>query len=259
MADVETTSSPSGRLLELAGRLERQEGFDRVVAALEAGEMAALDGVWGSSCALAAAALAGHGPGPLVVVCPNADDVDNVAEDLKLFATFTAEKFAALESLPGDRVIADEVFGDRIRLIKRLTSDGPPELVVTSIQALLQPVPDRATLKRQSRRLAVGDEIAIEDLSRWLIENGFHNTSAVELPGEVSVRGGLVDLFAHDWFDPVRVEFFGDRIESIRRFEVAGQRSLARVGNHGKNLSTVGQRKTSREGAIGLGGYRLAF
>ena len=56
--------------------------------------------------------------------------------------------------------------------------------------------------------------------------NGFQNTSAVELPGEFSPRGGILDIFAPDWFDPVRIEFFGDEVESIRRFEVATQRSL---------------------------------
>ncbi len=51
--------------------------------------------------------------------------------------------------------------------------------------------------------------------------------SAVELPGEFSLRGGILDIFAPDWYEPVRVEFFGDEVESIRRFEVASQRSLA--------------------------------
>ena len=51
----------------------------------------------------------------------------------------------------------------------------------------------------------------------------------MELPGEFAVRGGLVDIFAYDWFDPVRVEFFGDCVESVRRFEVASQRSLTKL------------------------------
>ena len=67
----------------------------------------------------------------------------------------------------------------------------------------------------------------VEALARWLAEQGFHGTSAVELPGEFSLRGGILDIFAPDWYEPVRVEFFGDEVESIRRFEVASQRSLA--------------------------------
>ena len=71
----------------------------------------------------------------------------------------------------------------------------------------------------------------------WLVSGGFQNTSAVELPGEFSVRGGIVDIFAPDWYDPVRVEFFGDQVDSIRRFEVSGQRSLAKLDEEkGLNL-----------------------
>jgi transcription-repair coupling factor (superfamily II helicase) len=72
----------------------------------------------------------------------------------------------------------------------------------------------------------VGEDIAPATLLRWLAENGFQNTTAVELPGEFSPRGGLIDVFAPDWFHPVRIEFFGDTVESIRRFEVSTQRSL---------------------------------
>ena len=229
MAHAEEITSASGRLTELVGCLRRQQGFDEVLAHLRAGGAATLDGVWGSSRALAAATLAEDAPGTLVVVAAHADDIDDLVEDLGLFARLTAEIFPALESLPGDRVIADGAFGDRARLVKRLFSGEPPEIVATSIQALLQPVPDRDTLGRQTRTLAVGNQTAIEELSRWLVENRFHNTSAVEMPGEFSIRGGLVDIFAHDWFDPVRIEFFGDSVESIRRFEVASQRSLAKV------------------------------
>ena len=61
------------------------------------------------------------------------------------------------------------------------------------------------------------------------MRSGFQNTTAVELPGEFSHRGGIIDIFAPDWFNPVRIELFGDEIESIRQFEVASQRSLERV------------------------------
>ena len=58
----------------------------------------------------------------------------------------------------------------------------------------------------------------MEELAGWLVENRFQNTTAVELPGEFSVRGGILDIFAPDWYDPVRLELFGDEIESIPPF-----------------------------------------
>jgi hypothetical protein len=67
--------------------------------------------------------------------------------------------------------------------------------------------------------------VDIEEFLRWLVERGFHATSAVELPGEFSHRGGILDIFAPDWLLPVRVELFDDEIESLRTFEVGTQRS----------------------------------
>ena len=226
MANAEAATVAPDQLSELAGRLQRDEGFDRLVAALKAGDPATLDGVYGSACALAGAALVDHAVGPLVVVCPKLDDVDDFIDDLGLFCPMTPERFPAWETLPSERVIHDGVFGDRVRLLKLLGGPDPPKLVVTSIQGLLQPVPGEASLAAHTRTLRVGDELPIDDLCRWLVESAFHNTSAVELPGEFSRRGGIVDIFAPDWYDPVRVEFFGDQIESLRRFEVSSQRSL---------------------------------
>jgi transcription-repair coupling factor (superfamily II helicase) len=229
MAHAETATDASDRLLELVGRIERQEGFEQVVAALTAGDAATLDGVWGSSCALVAAALAARAPGPVVIVCPHVDDTDEFAEDLRLFCRLAPEIFAARESLPSEQVLSDEVFGDRVRVLKRLESPDPPKLLLASIQSLMQPVPDRRTLADETRRIRPGEDLAIDELARWLVKSGFHNTSAVELPGEFSLRGGLVDIFAPDWYDPVRVEFFGDRVDSLRRFEITSQRSLAKL------------------------------
>ena len=215
------------RPFDLVGRLDRQEGFAEVVAELQAGHAATLDGVWGSSCALVAATLADHAPASLVLVCPHIDQIDEHIDDLRLFHTATPERFPAWETALDERVIHDEVFGDRVRLLKLLGSHDPPKLLVTSIQSLLQPVPDRDSLAAHTRKLRAGRELNLKDLARWLVECGFHGTTAVELPGEFSVRGGIIDIFAPDWFDPVRFELFGDEIESIRRFEVSSQRSLA--------------------------------
>ena len=69
----------------------------------------------------------------------------------------------------------------------------------------------------------------MESLLRWLTERGFHHTTAVELPGEFCHRGGILDIFAPDWYQPLRFELFDDEIESIRRFDVSSQRSLEKL------------------------------
>ena len=106
-------------------------------------------------------------------------------------------------------------------------SRGPwaGQTIVTSIAALCQPVPEPSTIASATRVIRRGDQLDLDDLLRWLVRHGFHATTAVELPGEFSHRGGIVDLFAADWTLPVRIELFDDEVESIRTFEVATQRS----------------------------------
>ncbi|MBX7166949.1 MAG: transcription-repair coupling factor [Pirellulales bacterium] len=222
---------PAEQLYELAARLEAVEGFAEVVASLHRGHGATLDGVWGSSCALVAAALLRSSPGTLVVATPTAEEAVELEADLCLFSPQVAEPFPAWETLPEELTVGDDIFGERLRLLKRLaqTRRGEveaPRLIVTSMAALLQPVPPVDLLAERTRRLVVGESLDVEDLLRWLLERGFRNMPAVQLPGELSTRGGIVDLYAPDWEHPVRVELFDDQIESIRSFDVARQRSL---------------------------------
>ncbi len=227
MKNAPTVLTAYDRLIELVGRLEAQHGFAEVIASLQAGHASTLGGVWGSSCALVAASLAGHAAGPLIVVWPHIDDLDDFCDDLALFSAIKPERFPAWEREQREKVVYDEIYGERLRLLKQLASSEPPQLVVTSIQSLLQPVPSRDKLARQTRQIRRGDTLDVNELLTWLVNQGFHSTSAVELPGEFSPRGGILDIFAPDWYDPVRIEFFDDQVESIRRFEVATQRSLA--------------------------------
>ncbi len=227
MSGAQTVGTASDQLFDLVGRLEAQRGFAEVIASLQAGHSSTLGGVWGSSCALVAASLVRHAPGPVVVVWPHMDDLDDFCSDLSLFSAVRPHRFAAWEREEREALVYDETYGERLRLLKALAGGQPPGLIVTSIQSLLQPVPSLEKLVRQTRRIRRGDTIQVDELTAWLAAGGFHNTSAIELPAEFSPRGGILDIFAPDWMDPVRIEFFGDEVESIRRFEVATQRSLA--------------------------------
>ena len=227
MTEARTEQSTVGRLTRLVDRLESVAGFVEVVASLRAGHGATFDGVWGSSCALAAAALLRHAEGPLIVVCPHPNEIDEVVDDLALFSETLAQCFPAIENTGADRLVLDDLYGQRLRLLKQLAKREPVRLIVTSIQALLQPVPAASLLNAHSRTLQRGDQADLDELTRWLVQKGFQHLSAVELPGEFSVRGGIVDVFPPDLDHPVRIEFFGDEIESIRAFDATAQRSLA--------------------------------
>jgi transcription-repair coupling factor (superfamily II helicase) len=125
----------------LPAQLATHADFSEVLASLAAGQAGTLGGVWGSSRALVAAELGRHCPQTLTVVLPHAADVDSLVDDLALFTDAEVEAFPATEADAGDRIVQDENFGGRQRLIKRLATGQAPKIVVTSIQSLLQPLP----------------------------------------------------------------------------------------------------------------------
>ncbi len=94
-------------------------------------------------------------------------------------------------------------------------------MLVAPVQALMQPVPTPGCLDANTLALSVGQENDPDKIAAFLVERGFERLDQVEEPGDFALRGGILDIFASVDTDPVRVEFFGNRIESIRQFEVA--------------------------------------
>ncbi|MFP6601340.1 MAG: transcription-repair coupling factor [Pirellulaceae bacterium] len=237
MTNAQTSTSGLTRLRDLSRGVQNLAGFDQAIDALRSNALVTIDGVWGSACALVAATLLKQHPPLLLVVCPHPREVDQFVDDLSLFVDAETMVFPAWDSPAGEDELLDETYGDRLRTLKQLlqiqtrqdqreTTDELPPVVVTSIQSLLNPVPRCEQVLGNSRTIRVGDQFDLEAWLDWLVAQGFHATTAVNLAGEFSSRGGIIDLFAPDWDSPVRVELFGDEVESIRGFEVASQRNL---------------------------------
>ena len=226
MANSSLATTTSHRLLELSQHLQAAEGFAQLREALRQGKHATIEGVWGSACALTLAELSNHTSGTVVIVVSQQTDIDSFLDDLSLFTQHEAVAFPAWQSDPGDRIIHDEVYGQRLRTLKRFAKGRAPKLLATSIESILQPCPSRENVAENTRQLSVGETVDVAEFLRWLATHRFHTTSAVELPGEFSARGGLVDVFAADWDRPVRIEFFGDEVESLRTFDISSQRSV---------------------------------
>lgn len=222
-----TAHSPSASPFHALTRaIQTASHFPELLAALKSGRSGTIDGAWGSSAALATAALALHAPRGLVCLVAHVGDVDDFAGDVATFAGIRPEIFPAWERPCDGEGRPDEAIGRRARLAKRWLGDDAPRLVVAPMAALLQPVPKPEVVERLSRVLRVGDAVRLEELSGWLLAHGFLRCEVVELAGEFSVRGGIVDIFPPDAAEPVRIELFGDEIESIRPFDAASQRSL---------------------------------
>ncbi|MFM9195160.1 MAG: transcription-repair coupling factor [Planctomycetia bacterium] len=238
MADS-AASRPAGRLLGLAKTLDTHGGFAEVVASLRAGHGGTIGGTWGSASALTAAALAealagGADPsGLLIVVLPHAADAEFFLDDLTLFTPLPVATLPALEGLGlegvGDAMPAgDPTEAERLSLVKRLigTPAEHPRIIVTTIQALLSLLVDPRDIEASTRRLAVGGRIDPAELSDWLLARGWEIADCIDTPGTFARRGGILDLFATDWDRPVRIELYGDEIESLRTFDTISQRSV---------------------------------
>jgi len=105
------------KLSELPRLIRSTEGFPEILASLDAGHSATIDGAWGSSCALVAAALAERVPRTLVVVTPHIADVDDLRDDIQTFRGGPVHIFPAWESLPREERIDDQTYGERLRLL----------------------------------------------------------------------------------------------------------------------------------------------
>ena len=100
--------------------------------------------------------------------------------------------------------------------------------VCTYPEALAETVIDSRSLNAQSLRIAVGDTLEQNDLVEWLVEQGFTRVDFVYEPGQYSVRGGIVDIFSYAESKPYRVDFFGNSVDSLRRFDISSQLSAER-------------------------------
>ncbi len=170
--------------------------------------------------------------GPLVHVARDDARMARLAEALAFFAPGAEVlRFPAWDCLPYDRVSPNpELVAERIATLARLLEKpSGPRVVLCTVNALVQLVPPRHVFHGASLTLAVNGTIRQEELARFLEANGYGRAATVMEPGEYAMRGGIVDLFPSGLAEPVRLDFFGDTIESIRSFDPASQRSAAKV------------------------------
>ena len=136
-------------------------------------------------------------------------------------------RLPAWDSLPYDRISpSSEIAAQRCAALAMLARRGPwdpPLLVIATAAAAAQRVPPRARLAEATFTAKIGDETSMEELERYLVVNGYNRASTVRSSGEFAVRGGLIDLFPPGVLEPMRFDFFGDALETIRVFDAETQ------------------------------------
>jgi transcription-repair coupling factor (superfamily II helicase) len=193
-----------------------------------------LQGLQGGALAFVLGLAAAQNNRPILVIAAGAQDAENLHDDLSFFigeqsslAPFRRRLhlFPSWEVLPFEKLSPhpDNLAG-RLEGLYKLIEEPAPILISTPA-ALMQKVIPRETLKHSYLYIVAGQDLPRELLIEHLAQWGFQNVPLVEECGDFSVRGGIIDLFSPGYQLPIRLEFDGDRLESIRGFNAASQRS----------------------------------
>ncbi len=167
----------------------------------------------------------------LAVICRDGPRMAQLARALEFFAPDLAVmQFPAWDCQPYDRVSPHGgVVAQRVTTLARLSrlkGSEKPLIVLTTVNAILQRVPPREVIAAQALSVAPGHAVPMDSIVAWLEHNGYNRSSTVRESGEYAVRGGILDLFPAGLDQPVRFDFFGDTLESIRTFDAESQRTL---------------------------------
>src|SRR3954447_19560644 len=191
------------------------------------------DGAEGLACADLARAVAAqrHAPATsLLIICRDGGRMATLARALPFFAPDLAVlEFPAWDCQPYDRVSPHAgAVALRMTALSRLAhlkGHERPSVLLTTINAALQRVPAKSLVATQSLSAVPGQVIDMAGITGWLELNGFVRASTVREPGDYAVRGGIIDLYPPGMAEPVRLDFFGDTLETIRSFDPESQRT----------------------------------
>ena len=190
----------------------------------------AITGLRGSSAALLAARLAAASGRAVLCVVPSETEATGLEHDLGLFTDLPVFLYPGYDIPPYTPLSPDPTtVAGRLATLYGLLTTEPPFVVVAPAEALLRRTPPKELLNGLVEWVVAGEETDPGRLVGRLTEAGYEAVALVQTVGEFSVRGGIVDVFAPGYEFPLRLDFFGDTVESIRFFDPITQRSVEEV------------------------------
>ncbi|MCE5341159.1 MAG: transcription-repair coupling factor [Planctomycetaceae bacterium] len=243
--------------------MENLKNAHEIISQLNAAQtgVVKIAGTWGSFAPLLALHIHQQTNKPILYISRHLDDADNAVDDI---IAFGGKNIETLPGWAGEEIVdaTEETSSARARLVLKIVSDKEPRqsprkgdcndggakqtcrIISTSIQALMEPVPKPEKLLEQGLTLVKGQVVDMDEICQWLADNGFETVERIDMPGQFVRRGGIIDIFApvsHSTSSgqaahsnqpiAIRVEFFGDEIESIRTIDLDSQRSATNIDN----------------------------
>jgi transcription-repair coupling factor (superfamily II helicase) len=219
---------------ELLGRVTRHAALEESLDALRRGTSEVrLAGLSDPAKALVAAHCAAALHRPVLLIAQSNQRAEALLEPCRFFWNALSGKSpSAVTMLPGLDVLPwqglaphPQILEMRAATLWRMTT-GETQLVILPVAAALQRLRDPEFYRGLARQLARDQEVSLEDLLEHLASVGYERHEMVEMPGQFAVRGGIVDVFPPEAIRPVRLELFGDTLESMREFDAETQRSV---------------------------------
>jgi transcription-repair coupling factor (superfamily II helicase) len=217
-------------MIENLEKLDKIPGFRRLLEQLKEEKRSLnIGGLFGSSRALLASWLHLKTGRTVLFITPDTESSEKANDDfLSYLEPDRVSLFPSWEVQPYEiRAPHAENVGDRLKTLHDLLR-GRKMVISAPAQAILEPTIERTKLERIAIELAEKQTIDPENLKMRLVEMGFNRQPVVEQLGDFAVRGGILVIFPATMAEPLRIEFFGNEIESIRTFSVLTQRSLGR-------------------------------
>lgn len=201
-----------------------------ILTAIDHGHSINVTGLRGGAAALLIGRAVTKSNSLIFCITPSVQQSEILANDLKLFTDIQILLYPAYEIPPYTPLSPDNrTVASRLATLYRILTTTLPLIVISSAEALLRRTIPANKLSDLAELVISNEEIDQEKLSHRLIMSGYERTGLVQAMGEFSVRGGIMDVFPPGFDYPVRFDFFGDMVESVRLFDPVSQRSIEQI------------------------------
>ncbi|MFZ1985758.1 MAG: transcription-repair coupling factor [Desulfatitalea sp.] len=187
-------------------------------------------GLSGPAVSFAAAQIYRQHRLPLLIVAATSKAAERLVEELGFFLKDAAPPilyFPPYNLLPfKSMAYHNETAGRRVRTLYQIMEAVQAPIVVATVGGLMQQLIPKSALTQFAELVVAGEELDRDALVQKLVAGGYSRAAIVEESGDFALRGGILDLFSPLHDDPLRIEFFGDVVESIRLFSADSQRTI---------------------------------
>jgi transcription-repair coupling factor (superfamily II helicase) len=217
--------------MNLIDPIQLNPEFRSLARAMDAGERVIATGSSGSSVSMTALALHQRTKRPVLVVCAHLDEAEDLYAEIGTIDPGAPTMFPALELSPGESSVSAELFTQRLIIARDIEAGNIDGVIIAPIAALMQPIPDLTRGASLIREVSTGESIDPTELIQWLSDHGYERAETIETAGQFAMRGGIIDVYPANGSGggggdpdaaslPIRLDFFGDELETIAEIDL---------------------------------------